>query len=230
MNKKINNFLFFIALFILYAIYSSVIILLLQKIGINITKFNEHTKNLYLIVIDASLMFITYLLYRRENNSDLGKYGRNFRKFFLIGLKWWVIGVVLMIASNLIIHVLYPAANATNEDAVQSMLKEAPIYTAFTACIFAPFMEEMMFRKSLQKVFKSNTLFILASGLLFGLAHTMVSTSTQDMVYIIPYALFGCIFAYTYVKTNDIFVPMTFHIIHNTILIVISLISMGVIK
>ena len=230
MNKKISNFLFFIALFILYAIYSSVIILLLQKAGININKLNEHTKNLYLIIIDISLIVITYLLYRKENNSDLKKYGRNFGKFFIIGLKWWLIGIILMISSNLLINVFYPTANAVNEDAVQQLLKETPIYTSFTACIFAPFMEEMIFRKSLQKVFKSNTLFIIASGLLFGLAHNLTTINTTDMIYIIPYALFGCVFAYTYVKTNDIFVPITFHMIHNTVLIAISLISTGVIK
>ena len=230
MNKKINSFLYFIALFILYVIYSSLVILILKKLGLNIEKLNIHTKNTILIIVDVSLMFITYLLYRKENNSELFKYGRNFKKYFLLGLKMWLLGLVLMITSNLIIHYVYPTATATNEDAVQELLKKAPIYTSFTACIFAPFMEEMIFRKSLQNVFKSNTLFIIVSGLLFGLAHNIGVIGTTDMIYIIPYALFGCVFAYTYVKTNDIYVPITFHMIHNTILIVASLYSTGVIK
>ncbi|MBQ6547088.1 MAG: CPBP family intramembrane metalloprotease [Bacilli bacterium] len=230
MNKKINDFLFFIAVFILYIIYTAVIILFLNKIGIDINKFDEHTKNLYLIIIDGSLMVITYLLYKKENNNDLKKYANNFGKLFSTGLKLWLIGIALMITSNLIIHFLYPTATATNEDAVQEMLKTAPIYTTFTACIFAPFMEEMVFRKSLQKVFTSDILFIIFSGLLFGFAHIMGVSNMIDMIYIIPYALFGCVFAYTYVKTNNIFVSITFHVIHNTILVAISLLSIGVIK
>ena len=229
MNKKINNFLFFIALFILYAVYSTIIVFLLSKIGINIDSYGAHTKNLYLILIDVSLIVITYLFYRRENNRELGKYGRHFGKYFLLGLKMWLIGLVLMIGSNLIISLFYPAANAVNEDAVQAAIKESPVYMAFSACIFAPFMEEMIFRKSLQKVFSSDTLFIIISGLLFGLAHNINAIGTSDMIYVIPYGLFGCVFAYTYVKTNDIFVPITFHVIHNTILIITSLLSIGVI-
>ncbi len=227
MNKKINNFLFFIALFILYAIYSSLIIFILQKLGLNINKLNTHTKNIFLILIDVSLMIIVYLFYRKENNRELSKYGRNFGKYFSFGLKMWILGLILMITSNLLINLIYPNATAQNENAVQALLKTSPVYVSFTACVFAPFMEEMMFRKSLEKVFSSKTIFIVVSGLLFGLAHN-IGVSKIDMIYIIPYALFGCVFAYTYVKTNDIFVPITFHMIHNTMLIIVSLYNTGV--
>lgn len=227
MNKKINSILFFIALFILYIMYSGVIVFLLKQIGINISSFNTHYKNFYLILIDISLMIITYLFYKKECNRELSKYGRHFIKYFLLGLKMWLFGIVLMIVSNLLISIFYPTASAVNEDAVQTLLKQSPIYMAFSACIFAPFMEEMIFRKSLRKVFSSNTLFIIISGLLFGLAHNISVIGKPDMIYIIPYALFGCVFAYTYVKTNDIFVPITFHMIHNTILIITSLLSIG---
>lgn len=230
MNKKINNILFFIALFILYAIYSSLIVLILQQIGININNLSTHKKNIYLIIIDVSLMVITYLIYRKDNNRELSKYGRHFGKYFLFGLKWWIIGIVLMISTNLIIQAIYPGSTAQNEDAVQALLKQTPVYISFTACVFAPFMEEMIFRKSLKKVFRSDTLFIVISGLLFGLAHNLGVIGKPDMIYVIPYALFGCVFAYTYVKTNDIFVPITFHMIHNTILIITSLYGMGVLK
>ena len=48
------------------------------------------------------------------------------------------------------------------------------------------------------------------------------------MLYIIPYGLFGSVFAYMYSKTKNIFVPMTFHFIHNTVLVILSFLSMGV--
>ena len=68
------------------------------------------------------------------------------------------------------------------------------------------------------------------SGLLFGIAHNLDVIGKTDMIYIIPYGIFGSIFAYTYVKTKNIYVPMTFHFIHNTILVIFSFISMGVLK
>lgn len=229
MNKKINNFMFFIGLFLLYTIYSSVMILLLKKIGFDISKMNLHSKNSWLILIDISLMIITYFIYRKDINHELKKYFRHFKKYFSFGFKMWLLGLILMATSNVLIHIFYPLASASNEDAVQKALLKAPIYTAFSACVFAPFMEEMVFRKSLRKVFSIDLVYIIISGLLFGLAHNISVLGEPDMVYIIPYGLFGCVFAYTYVKTNDIFVPITFHMIHNTVLIIYSLYNAGVI-
>ena len=229
MNKKINNFMFFIGLFLLYTIYSSVMILLLKKIGFDISKMNLHSKNSWLILIDISLMIITYFIYRKDINHELKKYFRHFKKYFSFGFKMLLLGLILMAASNVLIHIFYPLASASNEDAVQKALLKAPIYTAFSACVFAPFMEEMVFRKSLRKVFSIDLVYIIISGLLFGLAHNISVLGEPDMIYIIPYGLFGCVFAYTYVKTNDIFVPITFHMIHNTVLIIYSLYNAGVI-
>lgn len=229
MEKKINNFLFFVSLFILYTIYSSVLILLLKQVGFDITKLNVHTRNTYLILVDISLMIITYLIYRKDNNHDIKKYFRHFGKYFFFGFKMWILGLVLMVISNLLIQHFYPLANTVNENAVRKALIASPIYTTFSACIFAPFMEEMIFRKSLRKVFDNDWIFIIISGLLFGLVHNITVLGKPDMIYIIPYALFGGIFAYTYVKTNDIFVPMTFHLIHNTVLVMAALYNTGVI-
>ena len=228
--KSLINTVIFIVIFLLYAAYQAFIVEILKHLGFDINKLGIHYKNIILILIDISLMAITYLIYRKENNSELRRYDRNLGKYASFGLLMWTIGIVLMVTTNLIIRTFYPSTVATNEEAVQQMLQTSPIYMTFSACIFAPFMEEMIFRKCIRKIFNNNVLFIIVSGLLFGLAHNLEVIGKPDMIYIIPYALFGSIFAYTYVKTKSVFVPMTFHFIHNTILVVFSLISTGVIK
>lgn len=75
-----------------------------------------------------------------------------------------------MMISNIIIQLIYPST-ADNEAAIQNALTIMPIYIAFSSCIFAPFAEEIIFRKSLRKVFNNDVLFIIFSGLLFGLVH-----------------------------------------------------------
>ena len=50
MNKKINNFLFFIALFILYAIYSTIILFILSEIQICTICTNGNVQNAFLII------------------------------------------------------------------------------------------------------------------------------------------------------------------------------------
>ena len=229
MNKKLNNCLFFIAMFLFYNLYSAVVVAILNKIGIHISKFGIHNKNICLIVIDISCMIITYLFYRKELNSELKKFFKNFFNFTCFGIEMWIVGIVLMIASNLIIKMVLPTATAANEDAVQAMLLKTPIYISFSACVFAPFMEEMIFRKSLKHAISNDYIFIIMSGLLFGLVHNLGVIGTTSMIYIIPYGLFGCVFAYVYTKKKDIFVPIFMHMLHNTLLVLVSLYNMGLI-
>lgn len=228
MEKSLNRFMLFIGLFIMDILYSAIVVTLLKYAGFDILALNNNLKYIALIIIDLSFMFILYLIYRKELNNEFSKYIKNFGKNFSFGLKLWLLGLILMIGSNIIIQLIYPSV-ATNEEAVQESLKMFPIYTAFASCIFAPFVEEIIFRKCLAKVFKNSFLFIVISGLLFGLAHTITEIGTSQMLYIIPYGLFGSVFAYMYSKTKNIFVSMTFHFIHNTVLVILSLLSVGVI-
>lgn len=228
MEKSLNRFMLFIGLFILDVLYSAIVVTLLKFIGFDVLALNNNLKCLSLIIIDISFMFILYLIYRKELNSEFKKYFKNFKENFSFGFKMWLLGLILMISSNIIIQLIYPSI-ATNEKAVQESLKMFPLCTAFTSCILAPFAEEIIFRKCLSKVFNNSFIFIIISGLLFGLAHNISSIGTNQMLYIIPYGLFGSIFAYMYYKTKNIFVSMTFHFIHNTILVILSLSAVGVI-
>jgi len=229
MEKKINRFMLFIGLFLMDLLYSSLVVILLKHLGIDILSMENTPKYISEILINISFMLIIYLIYRKEINYEFKNYFKNFKKNFTFGFKFWILGLILMIVSNLIIQHIYPST-ASNEDAVQESLKLFPVYTVFASCILAPFVEEMIFRKCLGKVFNNNTIFIIASGLLFGLAHTLASigVGTSQLLYIIPYGLFGSVFAYMYRKTNNIFTSMTFHFIHNTILVTLSLLSIGV--
>lgn len=226
--KGINRFIIFIGLFLLDVLYSSIIVAILKEIGINISDLSLLNKSFLLITIDITFMLIIYFIYRKEINNEFVKYLKNFGKFFKFGLKFWIIGLLLMCVSNFIIGLFVPAG-ALNEALIQDALVKMPVYLVFSTVIFAPFVEELIFRKCLRKVFNSDIIFILASGFLFGLVHSLTGIGTLQMLYIIPYGIFGALFAYIYVKTNNIWVSMTFHFIHNSLLIGFSLIASGVI-
>ena len=95
-----------------------------------------------------------------------------------------------------------------------------PIYMIFSSCIYAPFAEEMVFRKSLRNCFNNKVLYILLSGLIFGSMHLLSASSIVELVFLVPYSALGCAFAYMYSKTDNIFVPMSFHMVHNTIIVI----------
>ena len=225
--KAIKNFLIFTGLLILDLVYSSLAVVLLSKIGLNINTLNAYKKSLILIIIELTFMLILYLIYQKELHKEFIKYIKNFGKYFIFGFKWWFIGLVIMSISNIIIGCFYE--QSANEVAVQSIFKQMPLYMLFASCIAAPFCEEIIFRKSLRKWCPIDIVFILLSGLIFGGLHVLAGINQAgQLLYIIPYSTFGFIFGYMYVKTKNIFVSMTFHFIHNSILSLVALYQLGV--
>ena len=128
-----------------------------------------------------------------------------------------------MMVSNLIITYVFHANGANNENAVQQLIEYFPAMMILTAGVLAPFNEEIVFRKTLYDIFDNKWLFAFFSFLLFGGAHVMGGTSLVDYLYIIPYGALGGAFALAYYETKTVFTSMSFHMIHNIILVLMSI-------
>lgn len=221
--KKIYSIILTTSIFVLDMVYAYIVIFILKRLGIDIKAFNTTLKYICLILIYLSFMLIMFLIFRKTLIQDFKDYKNHFKEYLSFGAKYWILGIIIMIASNAIIYSIYPN-NATNETLVQDALKAYPIYICFQTILFAPFTEELIFRKSLKGIFNSNFIYIIVSGLLFGYVHTLANPQNpMELLYIIPYGSVGAVFAYMYAKTKNIYVPMTFHCIHNTITVMISL-------
>ena len=95
----------------------------------------------------------------------------------------------------------------------------------FSCSIVAPVLEEMTFRRALNGLIKNKWIFIILSGVIFGLLHIIGSyKSPMDLLYIIPYGSMGCAFAYLLSKTDNITLPIIIHMMHNTILVLMQII------
>ena len=106
------------------------------------------------------------------------------------------------------------------------MITTLPILMLINAGIIAPIIEELTFRKAFKNVFQNKWVFILSSGLIFGGLHVITSFSTPlELLYIIPYSSLGISFAYMYYKTNTIYTSISMHIIHNTVLTLLSILT-----
>ena len=100
----------------------------------------------------------------------------------------------------------------------------------FDVSVYAPFVEELTFRKSIRDVINNKWCYVLASGLLFGLLHIIgYIDSVSDLIYLIPYGSLGVCFALLYYKTNNIFSTIIVHSLHNSIAIFLYLVMGGVI-
>lgn len=169
------------------------------------------------------LAIMFFLIYRKELILEFRTFKNKFMENMDQGLKCWLLGLVLMMVSNFILTFIFKAGGANNENALQEMLKISPYLMLINAGILAPFNEEIVFRKTIKDNIKNKWIFILLSFLLFGGAHVIGSaTSFIDYLYIIPYGALGGVFALAYYKTDTIFTSMTFHMIHNIILVLLS--------
>lgn len=213
--------------FILYFVQSYFQTVPLELLGIDFNTLGLYTKVFYLLGYEFIFILILFLIYRKTYINDFKEYVKGFKKNVNDYFKYWSIAFGLMIVSNLIIVLTFPSSVATNQEAVNSIFKVAPIYIVISAILFAPFIEETIFRLSLRNIFKNDKLFIVLSGLIFGGLHVIGSYGNLvDLIYIIPYSIPGFVFAYTLVKTKNIFVPMGIHLFHNTFTIILQVVAM----
>ena len=66
-------------------------------------------------------------------------------------------------------------------------------------------------------------LFVIISALIFGYLHVSGSETLYEFIYIIPYGALGGAFAYLLHETDNIYVPIMMHAIHNGLLTIISI-------
>jgi len=230
-KKKILPIMMFFILFFGMALFPY---LPMKLFSIDIDAFSQSMKILYTLCCDIGFMIIIFMIYKKELIKDFKEYFKKFRENFETSFKYYFTGLIIMIVSNLSITFFFSGAQANNEDAVRSMINLAPLYMIFSVSIYAPFVEELIFRKSIKdgffSLFENNNftkfLYIFISGLIFSSLHVIGMTNSYlDYLYIIPYLGLGASFAALYYKTDNIFSSISMHSFHNTIAIILYLVA-----
>ena len=224
-NFNLDKFIKSISVIYLYFCSNIFIILPMALFKLDLNKISLKTTSYLNLYISIVLILIIFLIYHKDLIKEFKSYINNFWDNFDTGLKHWLLGLLIMFVSNLILIFVFKASGANNENAVQSLIKASPIAMGLYTCLFAPFVEEIVFRKTLKDVLKNKKMFMIISFLFFGGAHVITTAQNMiDLLYIIPYGALGATFAYTYYETDSVFTTVTFHIIHNSLLFFISLI------
>ncbi len=222
--KKNYKFLVVILLYILYQ--SSFIISFISYFGINISKIPRIPRIGLFALTDLIYVLILLLMFKKEIVNGFKDLKNNFNERAIISINCWIVGCIIMTISSFLISLLLKQSVSTNEQLVRQSIKIAPLYMLFTCSIVAPILEEMVFRRALYGLIKFKWLFILVSGLGFGLLHVLGNfQSVLDFLYVIPYGAMGCSFAYLLTKTKNITLPIIIHMLHNTILVMVQIIG-----
>ena len=232
-KKKILPIIIFLLLLVGMAYFPYIP---MELFNINYNNFNMIMKVIYMFLCDLGYMLILFLLYKNKIVNDFKEYFKKFGNNFEKSFKYYFIGVLIMIGSNLVITLFFNNAVAGNEEAVRSLIDTMPLYMIFSVSLYAPFVEEIIFRHSIKDcvmAFGNNKLtrsiYIFISGFIFALLHIVgQANNLVDYLFLIPYMSLGVAFSALYSKTNNIFSTISMHALHNTVTIILYFVAGGV--
>ncbi len=223
-NIEKKNIIKSVFIFLTFYLSSLFAYIPINLFNINVEKISLRTSTYLSVFTSIVVLIIIFIVYWKDLIKDLKIFFKDFRNNFKVGLKYWGKGLLIMFVSNLILLSIFKSGGANNEKVVQNLISASPIAMGFYTCLLAPFIEEIVFRKTLKDVFKNKWVFVFCSFLIFGGAHVVSSaTNFIDYLYIIPYGALGATFAYAYHKTDTVYTTVLFHIIHNSLLFFMSI-------
>ena len=222
-NNDLKNMLIGVGVIFLYFIFSGYVYEFIRIFGINYNDLSTTNKYIYLALYQLLMLFVITFIYRKDFISNFKDFKSNIGSYIKKYIKYWIIALILMIISNIVISNFTTTFTSENNKAIINELKVAPLYILITTVFILPILEELVFRLSLRKIFtRTNILYIVLSGIFFGFIHVIgYLENMSDLLFIIPYSIPGFIFAYTHTKSNNIFVPISLHLIHNLVMIII---------
>jgi len=135
-------------------------------------------------------------------------------------IMWSILGVFMAlfaqtIAGMIEIYVLNIKTTSENTQILMDITRAVPIFMILTALV-APILEEIVFRKVIFGTLYKRTNFFIAgliSAIIFGLVH-------GEPQHILVYASMGFVFAFLYVKTKRIIVPIIAHMAMNSFVVI----------
>lgn len=159
----------------------------------------------------TSLLMAVFLFYLFKNSLKeewlLFKSEKAFRSIFL----WLIAYFTLSIIAN-VLTMLIGAGASQNQQTAEALLTVSPAVMALNVVILSPFVEEIVFRFAIFKLFGHRFRSVVISIVIFALAHVVMA---GDYLTILPYLFMGGVFAFSYYKTRTIWVPVIIHTIAN---------------
>ena len=172
----------------------------------------------YWIVLSFILAtIITLFLLRHERKNQ------HFREQASIGtsIGWAIGGVFLALFSQSIAgsieQFLGIPTGSENTQNILGLIEAVPA-VMLASSVFGPILEEIVFRKIVFGTLHKRLNFFLSaliSSLIFAVAH-------MEFIHILLYTAMGFTFAYLYVKTKRILVPIFAHVTMNTLVVLIQ--------
>jgi uncharacterized protein len=201
-----------------YLLFPQIFYLIFYVIVYKVLNVNIPDAHAY--IIDTAITLITMSLMLFIMRKHIPKILEGFKdiKIYTLALKLYLLIMVLNIIMGLFI-----TEQGANQEAINNMVKNSP-YTQFIAVvIFAPIMEEIIFRFVIFRsiLHKNRILAYVVSSLIFGSVHLIMSVFQgslgQDIILLPVYTMLGAVFAYAYDSSGKLSAPIMAHMLNNLV-------------
>lgn len=171
------------------------------------------------------LILITIALFGKELMSDLKQLNNPFSFIKGVAIGWLLLWVCSIVSSFVLITITQSEESSQNQQFIELLMQVHPIFMTVTTVIFAPIVEEVVFRLTIMKnLVHQPWIGIVISSFIFGMIHVI---SAGDFIYSLPYIAMGFALGYTYHKHQNIWYSIGVHIFQNFFSTVILLLSMS---
>ena len=170
------------------------------------------------IITYIVIFMITILITKDDLTSNFKVFKDNKKVYFKFVIKRYLYMLLTLVVASIPVLLFKSGKQSVNQQLLNSMFNEKPLFIFILTTLYAPIVEELIFRLSIRKFVNKKILFILLSGILFGLAHVIDDfKDISDILYVIQYSALGVCLAKAYYDSKNIFSSISMHFIQNFI-------------
>lgn len=210
---------FILITYIVMQLSSFIGVPLLSIIGAKLGLEKSFAVPAWLVLSFIVALIITLFLLRKEMKGSVRNEGALSPS---VSAAWAIGGIFLALMAQSIAGIMENLMGiemgSENTQQIINLIKASPIIIIISS-IIGPILEEIVFRKVIfGSLYKRLNFFLagLISSLIFAFAH-------GEPEHLLLYSAMGFTFAYLYVKTKRILVPIFAHVSMNTIVVVLQL-------
>ena len=185
------------------------------------------TKFWMLVVFYVVILSLMVGVFYKQLIHDFKIFKSYFKEYFVLILKTWGKALLLVAIAAIIIYIITDKMKANNQIALQNSFNSDPVFIALLSMFYAPIAEELMFRGVFRKFIKNKKLFVIVSGVVFGLMHVIDDSKTlAEFSYVFVYSILGIYLAGIYARTNNLCTNIFMHFMQNTLSVIGMILSM----
>ena len=167
-------------------------------------------------LFDVVFISIFVILYKDELKKEFRTFKRKPFKTIGTSLLYLLLAIFVMALSVGIVNMLTNGYQPHSQLGINELWPKTPIYAVWLTFIVSPFTDEIAFRKTFKDIIPNKILYVVLSSLTYGFYMIgYYANSVNDILCIIPYALFGVAISLSYLKTKTVVSPILIRILYS---------------